>query len=218
MRVWLDCLLGTPADCGPEAGGKEFAETRFPTPGFEPGGYGGRDPQHGVTTTHRPLAQSTAPHQTDPFCTHASSLQVRTPSAPDPSLPTATPAALEGAGSILLEAGDYTCNMPSCRGAWRITCGASGPRFNRTGFTTQLTAGVGPSFNLDLAALARSGAQQYSCTAVLLVIDAANQVTTTNTTFAVRRALRVGLFCHGCDARLAGTPAASLAAMGARGS
>lgn len=120
-----------------------------------------------------------------PPCPPPPPTQVHVPTAPQPGDPIVTPSVLDGPGTITLEAGEYVCELPTCILSWRITCGADGPNFTRNGAETQLTVGIGPSFNLDMLALARRGGQMFSCNAALLVKDAAGQVTSRNTTFQV---------------------------------
>lgn len=108
------------------------------------------------------------------------------PPPPVPNSPLATPAALTGNGTVSVSDAGYTCGLPPCRGAWRVTCGGAGdPAFNLTGFRGQLSAGAGPSFSFDLIALARSGSQQYNCTAALTVLDAADQSGSSSVAFSV---------------------------------
>lgn len=123
------------------------------------------------------------------------------PAPPVPNMPTATPATLTGNGTVALSDTNYTCGLPPCRGVWRVTCGgAGGPAFNLTGFKGQLTAGAGPAFSFDLVALARSGSQQYDCTAELTVLDAADQSGSNSVAFSVSPRLGLVWVMHaaGC--------------------
>lgn len=115
--------------------------------------------------------------------------QVDAVSGPSVDTPTATPSLLEGAGKVVLNESGYTCPAGPCRGEWLIGCSAGGPKFNRSGSTAELTAGVGPSFAFDLADLVRRSAPSFPCSATFIVLDAFDrQSGSKSVSFSVRPA------------------------------